>query len=164
MKELEGDEDEIFLRDGLLNGFQLVSTDTVFSPAQMENYRSSTDLSVRDKVEQTILEEIKQGNYVIVKDKPTVISAIGAIPKHDSDEVRLIHDCSMPEGQGLNSYVKNINHFQFQSIDDAIKLLRPGYFMAKIDLRHAYRSVPIHPHNYHGNGMVPQKLNNIYAK
>ena len=59
MKELEGDEDEIFLRDGLLSGFQLVSTDTVFSPAQMENYRSSTDLSVRDKVEQTILEEIK---------------------------------------------------------------------------------------------------------
>ena len=73
LKELEGDEDEIFLRDGLLSGFQLVSTDTVFSPAQMENYRSSTDLSVRDKVEQTILEETKQGNYVIVKDKPTVI-------------------------------------------------------------------------------------------
>ena len=153
MKELEGDEDEIFLRDGLLRGFQLVSTDTVFSPAQMENYHSSTDSSVRDKVEQTILEEIKQGNYVIVKDKPTVISAIGAIPKPDSDEVRLIHDCSMPEGQGLNSYVKNINHFQFQSIDDAIKLLRPGYFMAKIDLHHAYRSVPIHPHNYHGTGL-----------
>ena len=45
---------------------------------------------------------------LLIKDKPTVISAIGAIPKPDSDEVRLIHDCSMPEGQGLNSYVKKI--------------------------------------------------------
>ena len=25
--------------------------------------------------------------------------------------------------------------------------------MAKIDLHHAYRSVPIHPHNYHGTGL-----------
>ena len=116
----------------------------------MEKYRSSTDLLVRDKVEQTILGEIKQGNYAIVRNKPTIISAIRAIPKPDSDEVRLIHDCCMPEGQG---YVKNIYHFQFQSIDDAIDLLRPGYFMAKIDLYHAYRSVLIRPHNYQGTGL-----------
>ena len=27
-------------------------------------------------------------------------------------------------------------------------MLRPNYFMAKIDLRHTYRSVPIHKSNY----------------
>lgn len=43
--------------------------------------------------------------------------------------------------------------FKFQTLDDAIKLPRPNYFMAKIDLRHAYRSVPIHKSNYSATGL-----------
>ena len=115
MDELKWDEDEAFLRDGLVNEFQLVPTDTVFLPAEMQNYKSATNSNVRDKVEQTILEEIESGNYVIVNNQPAIISAIGALPKPDSDDVRLIHDCSMPEGHGLNSYANDVNHFQFQS-------------------------------------------------
>ena len=46
-----------------------------------------------------------------------------------------------------------INYFQFQTLDDAIKLLQPGYFMAKIDLKSAYRSIPIHSSNYAGTGL-----------
>ena len=103
-------------------------------------------------VEETILSEIAEGNYVITDAKPTIISALGAIPKPDSSEVRLIHDCSRPTGQALNDYI--ISHsFKFQTLDDAIKLLRPNYFMAKIDLRHAYRSVPIHKSNYLATGL-----------
>ena len=102
-----------------------------------------------------LLKEIKQGNYVIV-------SAIGAISKPDPDEVGLLHDCSMSESQGLNNYLRNVNHFQFkctddainlQCTDDAINLLRPGYFMATIELNHACHSVPIQPHNEQGAGL-----------
>ena len=32
-------------------------------------------------------------------------------------------------------------------------MLQPNYFMAKIDLRHAYRSVPIHKSNYLATGL-----------
>ena len=32
-------------------------------------------------------------------------------------------------------------------------MLQPNYFMAKIDLRHAYRSVPIHKSNYVATGL-----------
>ena len=118
----------------------------------MRNYKSSTDPLISDKVEEVVLEEIQLENYVIVKNEPGIVSALGAIPESGSSGVRLIHDCSMPKGKGFNMY-SEINHFKFQTLDDAIKLLQPGYFMAKIDLKSAYRSVPIHPSNYAGTGL-----------
>ena len=99
-----------------------------------------------------ILEQIKSGNCVIVNDKPVIVSALGAIPKSGSSGDRLIHDCSMPKRKGFNMY-SEINHFKFQTLDDAIKLLQPGYFMEKINLKSAYRSVPIQPSNYAGTGL-----------
>ena len=38
--------------------------------------------------------------------------------------------------------------FRFQPLDGAIKILQPNYFMAKIYLPHAYRSVPIEKSNF----------------
>ena len=104
-------------------------------------------------MEHTIREEIREGNYVVTKSKPIIVSAIGAVPKPDSDEFGLIHDCSMPKGKGVNSYAPHIDKLCFQSIDDAIKLIDKGYYLAKIDLRHAYRSVPIYPSNYAATGL-----------
>jgi len=73
----------------------------------MDNYRSATNPDNRQKVEQTIRDEIVQGNYVITKSKPQVVSALGAIPKPDSTEVRLIHDCSRLHGQAVNDHIAN---------------------------------------------------------
>ena len=116
------------------------------------NYKSATNVSTKAAVEQAIVGEIAEGNYVISKSKPTIVSALGAIPKPDSPDVRLIHDCSRPQGRALNDYMST-RSFKFQTLDDAIQLLRPNYFMAKIDLRHAYRSVPIHPSNFPATGL-----------
>ena len=136
----------MFLSDGIINGFQLAAAGTQFASAHANNYKSATNASTRATVEQTIANEIAEGNYVITPIKPAIISALGAIPKPDSHEVRLIHDCSRPAGLALNDYIDTCP-FKFQTLDDAIHLLKPNYFMAKIDLRHAYRSVPIHPSN-----------------
>ena len=86
-------------------------------------------------MEQTIREELQSGNYVISSVKPTV-SAIGAIPKPDSSEIRLIHDCSMPKGKGVNSYI-SVDKHKYQTIDDAVKLITPNSWLAEIDIRHA---------------------------
>lgn len=118
----------------------------------MNNYKSATNVSVKAVVEQTIAGEVAEGNYVVTPTKPAIISALGAIPKPDSSEVRLIHDCSRPHGQALNDYISTCS-FKFQTLDDAVQLLKPNYFMAKIDLRHAYRSVPIHPSNFAATGL-----------
>jgi hypothetical protein len=120
---------------------------TNVSQVNIDNYKSATNPDNRHKVEQTIRDEMAQGNYVISAVKPTVVSALGAIPMPDSSEIRIIHDCSRPHGHAVNDYI-NIDTIKFQSLDKAIKLLRPNYYVAKIDLKHAYRSVSIHPDNY----------------
>ena len=144
--------DKEFLLDGITNGFQLLPSDAPIQPAEMNNYFSTVNPLVRDRVEKQILEEIAVGNYVSTSVKPTIISALGAVPKPDSEDLRLIHDCSMPPGQGVNNYIE-IEKQKFQTLDDAVKLIKQGYYMAKIDLRHAYRSVPVHPSNYNALGL-----------
>ena len=78
-KELEDDPDRGFLLDGIVNGFQLILVDATLQPAEMNNYKSVTDSAVRDQVEKTLLEEIREGNYVVTDTKPTIVSALGAI-------------------------------------------------------------------------------------
>ena len=146
LDELKGDPDEVFLVDGLKNGFQLIPVGSSFQEAEMDNYRSVTNPAVRNRVEETLLEELGIGNYVVTDHKSVNVSALGAVPKPDSEEVRLIHDCSQPAGKALNDYA-DLESFKYQTLDDAISLLTPRCYMAKIDLRHGYRSVYIHPDN-----------------
>ena len=153
LAELIGDEDQAFLSDGISNGFQLAPADCNFIPAHQDNSESVSCAEQKLAVEETILGEISEGNYAITDVKPAIISALGAIPKPDSAEVRLIHDCSRPTRRALNDYI-TCQSFKFQTLDDAIKLLRPNYFTAKIDLWHAYQSVPIH------KGNQPDSLHN----
>ena len=65
------------------------------------NYQSTTAPDKAPLVEAQIREEIDNGRYIITKEKPKIISALGAIVK-DSGKVRLIHDCSRPQGNALN--------------------------------------------------------------
>ena len=58
----------------------------------------------------------------------------------------------MQLAKALNDYA-DLESFKYQMLDDAISLLTPGCYMAKIDLRHAYRSVHIHPDNYEATGL-----------
>ena len=149
--ELVDDPDKHFLLDGVQNGFKIVPHDAQLHSAEMNNYKSAT-VAHKEKVEETIRKEIAKGNYQLVHDKPTIVSAIGAVPKPDSDDVRLIHDCSMPQGQGVNDYICP-EKFSFQTLDDALKLVKPDSYMAKIDLSSAYRSVNVHPSSYQALGL-----------
>lgn len=150
--ELADDPDREFLLDGITHGFQLLPADISLTPAEMHNYSSATNPLSADKVEATIIEEISAGNYVLTDSRPTIVSALGAVPKPDSEDLRLIHDCSMPPGKGVNTYI-TIEKQRFQTIDHAVKLISNGCFLAKIDLKRAYRSVPVHPSNYAALGL-----------
>ena len=132
-------------RMGLKNGFQLVPAGARFQPAEMNNYQSA---AVRNKVEQSLLEEFDAGNCVMTDIKPVIVSALSAVPKPDSDEVRLIH----PAGLAVSDYV-DLESFKYHTLEDARDFLMPGYYMAQIDLHHAYRSAHIHPSNYQATGL-----------
>ena len=114
LAELIGDEDEAFLTDGILHGFKLALADCTFLPAQQNNYKSATSAAHKPKVEQTMLGELSDGNYVVTDIKPTIIRALGAIPKPDSSDVRLIQDCSRPPGWALNDYISSVHPLNFK--------------------------------------------------
>lgn len=65
MAELALDEDKELLLDGIINGFELIPAHSPLSPAEMDNFSSSIKPEARDKVEQTLWEEIAEHNYII---------------------------------------------------------------------------------------------------
>jgi hypothetical protein len=78
------------------------------------------------------------------------VSSLGAIVK-PSGAIRLIHDFSRPEG-GLN-YLTTDTSVRYPTIDNAVTLIKEGSFLAKVDLKSAYRSVPIHPDSFNYTGL-----------
>ncbi|CAC5365434.1 unnamed protein product [Mytilus coruscus] len=91
---------------------------------------------------QQILTEIENGNYIFVNTPPKIISPLGVIPKPDGG-VRIIHDCSRPMGSAVNDFAGEFDKQRFQTVDDACKLVSKNFYMAKVDLKAAYRSVRI---------------------
>ena len=58
-------------------------------------------------------------------------------------------DLSSPEGASVNDGISSaLTSIQYASIDDAVQTIHRlgnGTLMAKLDLKAAYRSVPVHP-------------------
>ena len=149
---LINDFDKDFILNGIKFGFNIVDNDVTPLPAECDNYLSATDPSVKDKVESQILTEIENDHYTVVDKRPLVVSALGAIPKKDCDDIRLIHDCSRPPGLSINDLATKYS-VKYQTIDEAVTLSSPGCFYSKIDLKSAYRSVRIHPDNHKLTGL-----------
>jgi hypothetical protein len=160
--ELACHHDKEFLLDGVRCGFRITEPNSKFSPAHQKNHASA--LEYKNQVENELLKQIEQGHYVIANYKPAKVSALAAIPKEGGDvriihdgsrpivsalaaipkeggDVRIIHDGSRPAGEALNDYSRPEPE-KFQTLQDASRLAKPSYFMAKVDLQSAYRSVP----------------------
>ena len=141
-----------FILDGIKNGFNIIAPESVPISVEMDNYSSAMERNVRAQDESQILTEIQNGRYRIVDHKPCITSALGAIPKKDSNKIRLIQDASRPTGEALHDYA-TIDHFQYQSVQDPVNLVTPGCFFAHLDLANAYRSVKIHESNFKAMGL-----------
>ena len=127
-----------------------MNVDGAPSAAVMDNYKSA--LQNKEQVEEQIKEELAEGRYVFTDTPPTIISALGAISK-ESGGIRLIHDCSRPSGKAVNDYAIKDATIKYQTVTAATKLLDPNGFMAKLDLKSAYRSVALHPSQYKYTGL-----------
>ncbi len=149
---LSADFDRAFIVDGVKHGFKIVSDNAIPVSACTKNYRSATCPANFAKTDEQVSAEVLAGNYVIPRVPPVIISALGAIPKPASQRVRLIHDCSQPQGFAVNDYADKYT-FCYQSLNDATDLVQPGSWMAKVDLHSAYRSIPLHPSNYAFTGL-----------
>ena len=148
--ELETDEDKDYLLTGIREGFRIVDENVIPEPVELNNYTSA--LQHKEVVENQICEEVLKGRYILCSQKPVIVSALGAILK-SNNSVRLIHDCSRPMSKSVNDYVSQVDKMSYKSVSDACSLINPGYYMCKVDLRSAYRYVPIHVSNYQFSGL-----------
>lgn len=127
-------------------GFRFVDEEEV-SPVDCNNYSSFDEGG--EAVDSVLRDEVKK-EWIIPWTAPSLprfIAARGAIPKGDSTELRLITDLSRPKGRSINDYVES-QHFKMDTVDKVMGWMRPGCWLFKIDIRHAYRNIPIHPSNW----------------
>ena len=78
------------------------------------------------------------------------LSRFGVIPKSNQPgKWRLIVDLSHPEGRSVNDGISGeLYSLQYMSIEEVVRRLLklgPGAQMAKMDIKSAYRMVPVHP-------------------
>ena len=140
-----------FILEGVSKGFKLSEFKSKKPTRRVlvKNYFSC--FKYRHAVENQILTEIENGRYLFVQQQPSVVSALGAIPK-GSGGVRLIHDCSKPVGDAVNDYAIR-EDFKYKTLQDAISMISPGDYLAKVDLQSAYRSVRVSQDERDGLGV-----------
>ena len=82
-----------------------------------------------------------------------VISPLGVVPKKAEGEFRLIHHLSYPEGGSVNDCIpREFSSVTYATIDQAITLVKSlgtGCFLAKSDIKSAFRIIPVRPEEYH---------------
>ena len=89
---------------------------------------------------------------------PLHISSFGVIPKrHKPGKCRLILDLSSPKGCSVNDGIdEETSSVSYMSVDDVAEVvlqLGQGSLLAKSDIKHAYRQIPVHPQDRHLLGM-----------
>lgn len=149
-EELKNDVDREFLLQGISEGFRLIDKGSNIVQAESKNHKSA--VVYKKEVEKELISQIEIGNYIVASKKPLVVSPLAAIKKEDGESIRLIHDGSRPFGKAMNDYA-TLHSERFQTVTDACKIARQGYWCAKLDLKAAYRSVPIHKDDYKVSGL-----------
>ena len=82
------------------------------------------------------------------------ISRFGVIPKHHQpNKWRLIVDLSHPTGHSVNDYIpKALCSLSYITVDHAIYSIvqsGPNTLLAKVDIKSAFRLIPVHPADRH---------------
>ena len=79
-------------------------------------------------------------------------SPIGIVPKKTPNEVRLIHHLSYPSGFSVNDSIpSDCSTVHYATVNQAVKpfqRLGVGWFLAKTDIKSAFRIIPVHPQDY----------------
>lgn len=82
------------------------------------------------------------------------VSLTGVIPKKNRPgKWRLIIDLFSPEGGSINDGISremcSLSYLSIDSIVDCILKLGKGALMAKVDIKQAYRNIPVHPKDHY---------------
>lgn len=152
--ELYDASESKFQVEGFTDGF-LLQYSGPRVPRDAKNLRSA--LAHPDILEQKINAEILAGRVAgPFLERPLsnlIISPLGLVPKKQEGEFRMIHHLSYPEGGSVNDYIDpNLASVQYTSFDEAIALVQKlgrNCKLFKMDLKNAFRNLPVHPRDFH---------------
>lgn len=118
-------------------------------PSAMTNAQAVSDYVAAEVELGRLVGPLKEMLFPLVKTSP-----IGLVPKsHQVDKWRMIVDLSFPRGGSVNSGISSeLSSITYAKVDDAVELilqLGPGTELVKLDLKNAYRMVPVHPEDHH---------------
>ena len=137
---------------GIEMGFK-IGFDTGLVNLKSQKGNLSTALEQPEVVEKYLHEEL-QANWVIkihpsddVKGLDIQCSPFGVIPKKNRhNKWRLIIDLLAPQSHSVNDGIsKELATLSYVSVDDVVSGVLQRAMMAKMDIHHAYRNIPIHP-------------------
>ena len=111
-----------------------------------------------------LTQEVKAGRISGPFDTPPFknfcVSPLGVVPQKTPGEFRLIHHLSFPKGASVNDGISSEHStVSYCRVDDAIALIKSlgrGCFLAKTDIKSAFRIIPIRPQDYPLLGMTWQ--------
>ena len=142
-----------YILDGLRNGFDIGYLGTSIA-TQPKNLRSAQRFYALLK--EAVVKEVQRGHTAGPFSSPpfpvTHCSPIGAVEKSDST-CRLVVDLSQPTGHSINEFIpKEPFSVKYSKFDDAVRMVLEkgrGCYMSKLDIKHAFRIIPVHPSQWH---------------
>ena len=152
-----------FLVDGFRYGFRV---NFVGGRVSYESPNLKTALERPDITRAKLRKECDAGRIVGPFSTPPFLnfrcSPLGLVPKKDPSDFRMIHHLSYPKGSSVNDFIPDYcSTVKYASVGDAIKLLKQlghGCFMAKTDVKSAFRIILIHPADFSLPGMIWENM------
>ena len=148
-----------FFIEGITQGFRIGHCPSLSSlKSARKNMKSALlhedvidDYLATEVREQRVVGPLPLHDYGL---KEVHINRFGVIPKaHQPDKWRLIVDLSHPKEASVNSgIIKQLCSMSYTTVDNATQKvisLGPGTHLAKIDIKSAFRLIPVHPADRH---------------
>lgn len=127
----------------------------------LKNHPSALRFS--DHIDKFIIKEVSHGATAGPYDSnplqlPLATSPLSAVPKKNTTDKRVVMDLSFPSSTSVNDGIPKdqflgepfkLTYPTIRSLIDIIQEHGPGCLLYKLDLRRAYRQLPVDPHDYH---------------
>lgn len=144
-----------YLLDGFTNGFRLRFSGTR-EAQDSHNLKSAIDHPnvVQTKLDAELAARRIAGPLSVSEHPNLKISPLGVVPKRQEGQFRLIHHLSYPRASGLSvndGIPKECTAVSYAGIQDAVSVIKElgrGCFLAKTDIKSAFRLLPVHPEDY----------------
>ena len=90
--------------------------------------------------------------------QPLATSPLSAVPKKNSSDMRIVMDLSFPRSTSVNDGIPSdqflgapfkLTYPTIRTLLDLVRDHGQGCLLYKLDLRRAYRQLPVDPHDYH---------------